>query len=350
MKPTVILAPHWRRMDELFSSTDLQRLRDDFEVVWGQDEPIPPNVLEDALPRAFALVSATPLVDQAMLDRATQLKVVAEVSGAFPNTVDYAACAARSVEVLCCAPGFRQSVAEMAAAMALSGARGLVQEHERFRRGEERWLEDNDGEDFTLYGANLGFIGYGSIARETHRLLRPFNPRVKVFDPWLPKQAAAAEGVSASDFDSVMAESQCVFVAAAPTKENRGLVDARALSLMPRGALLVLISRAHLVDFDALIEAARTGAIRAAVDVFPSEPVAPDHPLRKVDNIILSPHRAAAVPGGRQLIGNMLVADLQAMIAGKAPSQLQRAANMPVESLAGVGNAQEVANMAKDRH
>ncbi len=348
-KPVVILDAHWRQTGELFSDTALAALKDRYSIVWGQDAPIPAHVLAAALPDAFAYVAATPTISPDTLAQAPNLKMVAEVSGHFPETIDYAACRKHGVEVLSCAPGFRQSVAEMGIAMALSMSRGLAREHEAFRAGKEQWLQDCAGEDFSLFGAPVGFVGYGSIARETRRLLAPFSPIVQAYDPWMDTGHAADAGVDLVDLPALMEQSRCLFITAAPTRENHQMINAELLARLPKGALVVLISRAHLVDFDALLAAAERGAIKAAIDVFPSEPVAPDHPMRRSPNVVFSPHRAAAVEGGRHLIGDLLLKDLALVQAGQTPRHLNRAANLDVSTLAGVGDAAAVEAMADKR-
>ena len=348
-KPVVILDAYWRRMEELFSAADLNRLRDQFEIVWAKNEPIPEAVLNEALPKAFAYVAAKPRVDESVIRRSPNLKVIAEVSGSFPDSINYEACAAAGIEVLCCAPGFKQSVAEMTLAMVLAGARGLIQEHELFRGGGEHWLEDNPLTDFTLYGCRLGFVGYGSIARETHRLLEPFQPQISVYDPWLPDSAAESSNVVKVELDELMSQNRCVIVTAAPTAENQGMINHQCLSQLPDGALLVLISRAHLADFEALEQELLSGRIRVALDVYPTEPYGKEENLRKLPNVIHSPHRAAAVNGGRHLIGKMLVDDLIKVLLSEKPASLQRAASMQAASLQGVGDANIVANMADER-
>ncbi len=113
-KPTLILDAYWRQIDELFSEQDLDRLHQLFEVVWGKDAPIPATILEEAWPQASVLIAASPQVNAATLDKAPLLHTIIEVSGAFPDTVDYIACEKRDVQVLSCAPGFKESVAELA--------------------------------------------------------------------------------------------------------------------------------------------------------------------------------------------------------------------------------------------
>ncbi len=348
-KPPVILDAHWRTIDELFSAETWLALNARYNIVWGKDEPIPIEVLDEAWPSAFAYVGAEPRLDADRLSKASSLKVVAEVSGHFPNTIDYAACAQCGVEALSCAPGFRQSVAEMGVAMALSMARGLLREHEAFRRGDERWLSDCAGEDFTLVGADIGFVGYGSIAREIHRMLAPFAPNVRSYDPWLPTERGAAAGIELVDLETLMARSRCLFVTAAPTRENYQMVNADLLATLPNRALVVLISRSHLVDFDALLAQANSGRLKAAIDVFPSEPIAEDDAMRGMGNIVFSPHRAAAVEGGRQLIGDLLLKDLDLILSGEPPAHFNRAKNLDVSALAGVGDAKAVEAMAGER-
>jgi len=348
-KPKIILAPHWRQMSELFCAADRAALDQMCDVVWGQDAPIPDDVYAAALPEAQVLIAETPVVDAATLAQAQKLKMVVEVSGAFPNTIDYHACAARGVEVLSCAPGFRQSVAEMGLAMALAGGRGLVAEHEAFRIGQEAWLADQAGRDFTLYGAPVGFVGFGQIAQELARLLVPFGVEMSAYDPWLPAHVAAEHGVAMHGLDHVLAASRYVFVAAIPTAENRHMLDAARLALMPQGALLVLLSRAHLVDFAALTDAVTSGRIRAAIDVFPSEPVPADDQLRQTSGVVLSPHRAAAVSGGRQLIGRMIRDDIASLLGGDTTRRLAVASPETIALLAGVSDGQDVAAMAQGR-
>ena len=348
-RPKIILDPHWRRLDELFAPDVLDALQSEFDVVWGKNDAMPKDDYARALPDAMAVISSTPEITRDTLETAKKLKVVIEVSGSFPDTIDYEACQSAKVEVLTCAPGFRQSVAEMGLAMALAGGRGLVWEHEAFRKGEESWLDDREDRDFTLFGAPVGFVGFGQIAQEIQRLMAPFSPKTKVFDPWLPDAVAAQHGVEKCGLSELAQQSKCLFVTAVPTSENYNLIGADILGRLPDNALVVGLSRAHLIDMDALEQEVRSGRIRAALDVFDTEPVADDATWRRLDGAILSPHRAAAVKGGRQLIGQMVLEDLRRVAAGETPKSLGRADPAKIKSLAGVGDAASVASMAVER-
>lgn len=348
-KPTLILDAHWRQLDELFSVQDYQQLKNQFQIIWARNEPIPADVLNDHLPHATVLIACDPHVDEEVLSVATNLRCVIEVSGAFPSTIDYAACARHNVQVLSCAPGFQQSVAEMSLGMALAGARGLIDEHERFRQGNERWLNDNADTDFSLFGSTIGFVGYGSIARATHQLLKPFDASVFAYDPWLNEEHALAAGIELKTLVELVSQCRVVFVMASPTKNNFQMINGSLMSNLQDGALLIVVSRAHLVDFEALVDATQGGRFRAAVDVFPTEPLAADHPARSNPHLILSPHRAAAVDKGRQLIGKMIVNDTQNLLEGYPERLLQIADAERIAEVAGVSDSTQVSNMALER-
>lgn len=324
-RPVLILDPHFRRVGELFSPEVFKSLEGLCSIVGADGQPMAPGTLVRHLPVASFLIAARPALKAPEIATATNLKAIIEVAGAFHNELDYQACWARSIEVLSSAPGFQYSVAEMALAMILSGARGLIQEHEAFRRGEERWLEENPNSDFTIYRQSVGFVGYGQIARECHRLLAPFAPTVRAFDPWLDGDAPENQEVIFAELDDVLRASRVLVIAAAPTAQNWRLIDSSKIELLPEGALVVLISRAHLTDLPELIEAARRGRIRLATDVFDREPVSPTDPIRQAPNTILSPHRAAAVQGGRRAIGEMILHDVKAILDGRPERRLKTA-------------------------
>lgn len=324
-KPLLILDQHFRQVEELFRPSAFRDLSALCEIRGGVNWPMSREDFLAHLPNAEFVVAAKPELDRQDLDRAKNLKAVIEVSGTFQTGLDYDACFERGIEVLSCAPGFRQSVAEMALGLMIAGGRGIVDEHERFRTGSERWFNDNIGTDFSLYGQSIGFVGFGSIAQECVRLLAPFAPKVEAFDPWLKASGTTFNGLAFRDLEQVATGNRLVVIAATPTEENYHLVSRSLIEKMPRGALVVVISRSHLVDFDALVEAANAGRIRVASDVFPKEPVSKRAELRQAENVIWSPHRAAAVEGGRHPIGDMVLHDVKSILAGSDERRLQPA-------------------------
>jgi phosphoglycerate dehydrogenase-like enzyme len=117
-----------------------------------------------------------------------------------------------------------------------------------------------------------------------------------------------------------------IFVLAVPTTENRALLTRELLGTIRPDAVLVLVSRAHVVDFDALTEFVLAGRFKAAIDVFPAEPLPADHAIRRAPGAVLSAHHAGAVKEGLWELGQMVVDDLEAISRHLPPARLQTAA------------------------
>jgi len=132
-------------------------------------------------------------------------------------------------------------------------------------------------------------------------------------------------GVEPATLDEVLSRSDFVFVVASVTSENQGFLGAEAFAKMRKGAAFILLSRAGVVDFDALMAAVESGHIRAASDVFPQEPLAKDHPVRKLPNFIRSAHRAGALDIAFKRMGDMVLEDMDLMDRGLPPMRSKRA-------------------------
>lgn len=319
----VLYDPDPRATDEIFSPEELASFRSRYQVTeWaGEDRNV---FYAKHLPETDLLIS-----QQAMgadrLALAPKLKAIFNVETNFLPNVDYDECFRRGVHVL--APGavFAAPVAEMALGMALSLARNIHGEHAAFLRGQEKWLFDGNRESELLAGSTVGIIGFGDLGRALHRLLQPFGCRVQVFDPWLPPGHLRRLGVEPVGFDALMTGNRFVFVMATITTENKGMIDDRALALMQPGAMLLLMSRAAAADFPALTEAARTGRLRVATDVFPVEPLPPDDPIRQTPNMLFSPHRAGALTFALREIGTRVLEDMALIAEGLPPVACRRA-------------------------
>jgi phosphoglycerate dehydrogenase-like enzyme len=321
----VIVDPFFRSMEDIFSPRDTERLAGLVEIVWGRDEPMPVDEFETAIADAVAVISGGWRYGQ-VLDRADDLRAIISVSGGWPPELDYATCFARGIRVLSVAPAFGAAVAEMALALALACGRDLVAEDRAMRAAEERFLNSASTLSTSLlFGKPVGFVGFGNIGRSLRRLLEPFGCELRVFDPWLTDVYLRDEGVEPVGLEQLLESSRVVFVLATPTTENAALLSRELLELVRTDAVLVLVSRAHVVDFDALTELVLAGRFRAAIDVFPYEPLDPSHPIRSAAHAVLSPHRAGLVREALWEIGKFVVDDLEAIVGGLPPRRLQAA-------------------------
>ena len=324
-RPQVIVDPHFRSMDDIFSAGEATRLREVVDVVWGRDDPMRLDEFTAALPDAFAVVSAGWRYGS-VLDDAPNLRAILTVSGGWPPELDYARCFERGIRVLSAAPAFAEAVAEMALALALASSRDVVTGDRAVRAGDERWLSSADGlGTFLLTGKRVGFVGFGNIGRRLRALIEPFGCEVCAYDPWLTEAYLKDERVEPTSLPQLLETSRVIFVLATPTAENRALLSRELLELVRPDAVLVLVSRAHVVDFEALTELVLDGRFRSAIDVFPSEPLDAAHPIRTAPGAVLSPHRAGLVQEALWEIGRRVVDDLEAIVNGLPPRRMQAA-------------------------
>jgi phosphoglycerate dehydrogenase-like enzyme len=296
---------------------------------------MPDEVVEAHLADTVAIVGQTDL-DAERIARAPALRAVVNVEGNFLRNVDYEACFARGIHVLVASPAFAPAVAEAALGMAIDLARGITAADRAMRAGTETYeLEANRG-CFLLAGSDVGVVGLGDLGRELVRLLAPFRCRVRAHDPWLPDISIRAAGAEPAELDELLGASRVVFVFAAPTTENEAMLGRRELELLGGrddiSALLVM-SRAAVVDLDALVALAAAGRLRAAIDVWPREPVPAEHPARAVEGLLLSPHRTGGMPEAFRAIGRLVVADLELVLRGLPPVACRRAERETVARL-----------------
>lgn len=322
-KPKVLLDPHFRTMEPLFKPDYLAEMRSFADVVWARSEPISEEELTAVQGELEAIVCGH--WRHGPVSRYPKLRAIFEVGGSFPrpDVLDYPECFARGIRVLSCAPGFAPAVAEMSLGLAIGAARGIVAQDAAFRKGDETWGTRGYVHDFMLFEKTVGFIGFGNLARHLQRLLQPFRCPILAYDPWLTDGHLRTLGVTPAGLDELIERSKVIFVLAVPSVGNRALLDREKLEKIQPHALLVLMSRAHLVDFDALTELVTAGRFLAAIDVFPAEPLPADHPIRNAPNTILSPHRAGGGPETYRHIGRMVLNDLEAVLKGLPTQEMQ---------------------------
>lgn len=213
----------------------------------------------------------------------------------------------------------RRPVAEAILTLLLALAKRLPDKDRLVRTG--RWDLRAQMNGFGLRGKTLGSVGVGNIGSEMFRLLAPFElGRRLAYDPYTSPEGAAELGVDLVDLDTLFAESDFITINCPLTGETRGLVNAHRLGLMKPTAYLINTARGPIVDQDALLEALQAGRIAGAgLDVFDPEPLPGDHPLTKLDNVLLSPHSLAWTDELYDLNGRQACESVLAVFGGEVP-------------------------------
>ncbi len=148
-----------------------------------------------------------------------------------------------------------------------------------------------------LTGKTVLLVGYGAIGKEIERVLGPFDVEMlRVARSARGESGDGPEVHAASELDSLLPRAEVVVLILPASAETRGLIGRRQLALMRQGALLVNAARGPIVDTDALVEALKSGRIRAALDVTDPEPLPEGHSLWECPNLLLTPHIGASTP------------------------------------------------------
>ncbi|MEU0598383.1 D-2-hydroxyacid dehydrogenase family protein [Streptomyces sp. NPDC006393] len=270
------------------TAADWSPLADRVEVVPYAEHFATEDALASALEDADIVVTLRERVrfPASLLDRLPRLKLLV-ASGMRNSAIDYAAARANGVTV-CGTESSSTPPVELTWALLLGLARGIVQENGALRSGGP-W-QSTVGAD--LHGRRLGLLGLGKIGSRVARVGLAFGMEVTAWSQNLTKERTDEVGVTlAPAKGALLSTADFVSVHLALSDRTRGLLAAPELALMKRTAYLVNTSRAAIVDQDALLTALHEGRIAGAgVDVFDTEPLPADHPMRTAPRLLATPH------------------------------------------------------------
>ncbi|WP_036339665.1 D-2-hydroxyacid dehydrogenase family protein [Mycolicibacterium aromaticivorans] len=230
----------------------------------------------------FVMRERTPL-PRSIIERLPNLKMIAS-TGPFNASIDMAAAEDHGIHVGTTG-GTVASTVELTWALILAGARDLVTEARSVRDGG--W---QTGVGRELSGRVLGILGLGRIGARVARIGEAFGMDVIAWSENLTPEAAAEAGATYVGKDELFSRSDVLTIHMKLSERSTGLVGAAELAQMKPKALLVNTSRGPIVDEAALVDALRTTTIKAALDVFDTEPLPQAHPLRTLDNVVATPH------------------------------------------------------------
>jgi len=268
-----------------------------------------------ACPEADALVVGFIPITARIIDALAGLRCIVRY-GVGWDMIDVAAATERGVWVANVPDYCVAEVADHTTALLLCLTRKIAIYDSAVRKGA--WGAVKIGHPIRrLAGRTLGLVGFGRIGREVAARAKSFGFRVVVYDKYLEQSRAEACGVEPVTFERLLSEADAVSLHAPLTDETRRIIDGAAIARMKKDAVLVNAARGGLVDIEALADALSSGRLAgAAIDVFDTEPLPSNHPIRKAPNALLQPHaswyseeslrqlqRSAAEEGARVLRG-----------------------------------------------
>ncbi len=295
-------------------------------------------------------------IPRELLEKASGLELIVVLGASVKWALPMDLVRERGVPVCTTADAIAQSVAEHCLLLSLAGLRRLTDIDARMRRGEwpprgSGWslatlakrarklpgmelfkplLKPVAGQTYQrvlagaaksgwqdLRGQTVGLVGWGHIARRFAELLEPFGCSILVHSEHARPEILQRYGARLASLGEVLGASRIVSLHKGETEKTRGMIGQEELSLLQKGTVVVNTARASLIREDALIERARRGDIVFALDVFHKEPLASRHPLRRLNNVILTPHSASSTSQCGLRVGDEALRIVRAFLQGE---------------------------------
>ena len=304
-------------------------------AIAGLATPIGPGTatpadLLSSIGEADAIIASS-LVDYdgPAMDRAPLLRVIAR-TGIGVEKIDLGAATERGVAVCNTPDGPTISTAEHTITLLLSVAKRIAAAQDALRSGGRDFFGSHEGREVS--DKVLGLVGVGRIGTNVARIARGLSMTVIAYDPYVEATAMSDAGIrTVGTLDQLLAEADVVSLHLPLTSETEHLMNAERITLMTPGAILVNTARGGLVDHDALLVALDNGRLfGAGLDVTDPEPLSPDHPLLHRDNVVVTPHVAAATAAGKARLYESAVTQALQVLQGEYPKHLVNPEVWPV--------------------
>ncbi|MFF2090825.1 2-hydroxyacid dehydrogenase [Paenibacillus sp. NPDC058174] len=288
--------------------------------MWQGEEAITGAQLAERLTEAEGLLVSGNAISSRLLGSAPKLRVVSNVSVGYNNN-DLDAMRSRGIIGTHTPYVLDDTVADLTLALMLASARRVTELHNLVRSGgwQRGMGEGLFGVD--VHHAKLGIIGMGRIGEAiVKRAKFGFDMDVAYYNRNRKPDAEERFGLRYLQMNELLAESDFVVLMTPLTPETKRMIGAEQFRLMKPGAIFINVSRGDTVDEAALIEALQNGTIRAAgLDVYEMEPVSPENPLLKLDNVVTLPHIGSATAQTRSNMAMVAARNMVDALYGREP-------------------------------
>ncbi|MCM3718782.1 2-hydroxyacid dehydrogenase [Fictibacillus phosphorivorans] len=299
----------------------LKKLKEIAEVgMWPHEEKAVPRevLLKEAQKAEGLLTMLSDKVDGELLDKAESLKVVANLAVGYDN-IDIQKAKENNITVCNTPDVLTDSTADLAFSLILASARRLVESANYVKEG--KW---NSWGPLLLAGADvhhktIGIVGMGRIGEAVARRAKGFDMNILYHNRNRKHDAEKNLGATYKDFYDLLKESDFVVCLAPLTEETRGMFNREAFQAMKKSAIFINAGRGASVDEEALVDALQNGTIAGAgLDVFVKEPIAPDHPLLSMNQVVALPHIGSASVETRMKMAERACRNIGLILEGKA--------------------------------
>jgi D-3-phosphoglycerate dehydrogenase len=276
----------------------------------------PEKDLVNAAQDVDAILSRSATISRPVVAASPKLKIISR-HGVGVDYVDVEACTEHGVLVTITGDANSEAVSEHALTCLLAVARNVALADAEMKAG--KW-ERPHLTGVELYRKVLGIVGLGRIGSRLAKHARGFDMEVIACDPYIDPEKARRLDVTLVELETLLRRSDFVSLHVPLTEETEHMIGWTELELMKRSAILVNTARGPVVDGGALYEALTTGRIAgAALDVFEKEPLPAGHPLRHLDNVVLTPHVAGQSEEAMESVSIRAAENILCVLQGETP-------------------------------
>lgn len=273
----------------------------------------------DGIATADIVISSwgTPEFNEATMLGAPELKLLCHAAGSIKPVVSPALWA-RQVRVSGSAAALGVGVAEFCLGLMLTASKRVYWLANDIREGKWREGLDAQGQFFELHNQKVGIIGASHVGRHLIGLLQEFSCDVMIYDPYCSSADALALGATKVDtLEELFTVCRVISLNAPSTKSTFGMLRGEHFSHLQPGSIFINTARADLINNEEFLVEAKKGHFIACLDVTSPEPPPPDHPLRRLPNVLLTPHIAGAVRENRLRIGTLVRQEIERYVSGE---------------------------------
>lgn len=259
------------------------------------------------------IVRSKPKVTRKVIEAAPKLKVIGRAGVGLDN-IDLEAAKERGIKVVNSPGASSRSVAELVLALMFNVARKVAFADRKMREGV--WAK-KQCMGIELEGKTLGIVGFGRIGYQIAKIAKALGMNVLLYDPYPNEERAKEVGGKFVDLETLLRESDVVTLHVPLIDATYHLINEERLRLMKPTAILINAARGAVVDTEALVKALQEGWIAGAgLDVFEEEPLPKDHPLTKLNNVVLTPHIGASTVEAQMRAGVQVAEQIVEILRG----------------------------------
>jgi len=248
-------------------------------------------------------------LDDRLIARSTRLRAIVHSAGSVKALIPQAAFD-RGIAVTSCRHALALGVAETTLGMIIASAKLFWVYRDHLAAGGA-WRDPSiDRKVLELYDVTVGVVAASEVGKQLLRLLSSFQVHRLVYDPYVDEDAIRRLGAEKTSLDDLLQRSDFVTVCAPSTAETHHMIGQRQLAMMKDHARLINTARGAIVDEQALIGELKKGRLFACIDVTDPEPPSLDNSLRKLPNVLLTPHVAGHISNGRKRQGKLAVDEI----------------------------------------